>query len=72
MDFFGRITDVHSSAESDRASRQLRRENITGVPYRPGTTTNVFADVLLSGRKNHIDKLHGLGGRRQDRKSVNS
>jgi hypothetical protein len=31
-------TDVHTSAESERASRQIRSENITSVPHRLGTT----------------------------------
>src|SRR5229473_5647147 len=35
-------TNVHSSAESERASRQIRSENITGVPHRLGTTNDIL------------------------------
>src|SRR4029077_695766 len=35
-------TDVHSSAESERASRQIRSQNITGVPRRLGTTDDIL------------------------------
>src|SRR5580704_16150086 len=35
-------TDVHSSAESERTSRPIRSENITGVPHRLGTTNDIL------------------------------
>src|ERR1700722_10629094 len=35
-------TNVHSSAESEIASRQIRDENITGIPHRFGTTNDIY------------------------------
>src|SRR5580700_3733321 len=43
-------TDVHSSAESERTSLQIRSENITGVPHRVGTKKWPIADVPASIR----------------------
>src|SRR5712691_11298623 len=36
------LSVLHSSAESERASRQIRSENITGVPHRLGTTNDIL------------------------------
>src|SRR6266567_4671684 len=49
-------TDVHSNVESERASRQMRSENITGVPHRPGTTDDIpvarelITDIAAEGQ----------------------
>src|SRR5580700_787943 len=40
-------TDTHRNAESERARRQIRSNNITGVPHRP-YTTRYIVDVPAS------------------------